>query len=234
MNIDICIPAFNEEKIIAESARRVMSVLAQIPGARYRLVVADNGSTDQTAAAARRALGVEVLAVPVRGKGAAVREAARASSADVFGFIDADLSADPEDIPRLLEVLAQGKSDIVIGSRLLDTSAVTRDWMRTLSSRIFNMLRKMILGISVRDTQCGLKLMNGKGRVVLASCVEMGWFLDMEFLARAERSGLSVREMPVFWQEHRFPGRESKLKLFRDSLGAVRAMLRIRRRLAHQ
>ncbi|OGJ60196.1 hypothetical protein A2635_05500 [Candidatus Peribacteria bacterium RIFCSPHIGHO2_01_FULL_51_9] len=232
MNIDICIPAFNEEKIIAESARRVADVLTKIPGARYRIVVADNGSTDRTAAEALRVAGVEVLSVSMRGKGVAVREAGRGSSADVFGFIDADLSADPEDIPRLLDVLAGGKSDIVIGSRLLDTSAVRRDWMRTLSSRCFNVLRRMILGISVQDTQCGLKLMNEKGRMVLAACEETGWFLDMEFLARAERMGLLVRETPISWQEYRFAGRGSKLNLFRDSLGAVRAMFRIRRRLA--
>ncbi len=228
MKIEICIPAFNEERIIAESSSAVVRVLRKM-GKEALVTVVDNDSTDKTASIAKGVGGVSVLSIPVRGKGAAVSAAARQSRADIFGFIDADLSADPRDIIPFLSLVETKVCDIAIGSRLLNTGTVNRGMFRTLSSRMFNVCRKIIVGISVEDTQCGLKIMNARAREILASCAETGWFLDIEFLARAERAGLRIREVPVHWNEHRFKDRKSKLVLFRDSIGALQAMLRIRK-----
>lgn len=230
MRIDMCIPAFNEEKIIVEAAEAVSQVLRGIPGAESRLIVADNGSTDETAKRAGGVADVSVLAVPRRGKGAAVIAAAKLSQADFFGFIDADLSAEPVEMLKLLRPLLADDCDIAIGSRLTNRQIVKRDWLRTTLSRIFNRVRKIILGISVKDTQCGLKLMNRRGREVLATGQEVGWFFDLELLSRAEQAGLHVKEIPVNWEEFRFADRQSKLKLLRDGLGALAAMIRIYRR----
>ena len=228
MRIDICIPAYNEEPIIERAVVAVRNTLAPFPDAR--VVVAANGCTDETEAKAK-ASGAAVMRVATRGKGAAVIAAAKESTADIFGFIDADLSADPQDIPTLLQPLIREECDIVIGSRLTDETTVRRAYFRTASSRLFNALRRMLIGVHVTDSQCGLKLMDPKGRAVLARCTETGWFFDMEFLARAERAGLRVRELRVHWDEHRFPERVSKLNMFRDGFGALRAMLRIQRKL---
>jgi len=229
MSIELCIPAYNEEGIIAEAARAVLQVFRGA-GKEALVTVADNASTDGTVRAAKSVPGVSVLSVPVRGKGAAVIVTAQNSKADMFGFIDADLSADPEDIIPLLSLVEEGECDIAVGSRLIDAAAVNRGAFRTVSSRVFNMLRKSILGIGVEDTQCGLKLMNARGRAVLAACKETGWFFDIEFLFRAERAGLRICEVPVHWNEHHFADRASKLRLLRDGFGALAAMMRIRRR----
>ncbi len=229
MRIDICIPAYNEEDVIEEAAKSVVTSLRAIPGADMRVVVVDNGSTDRTAERAASISGVSVMKIEERGKGAAITAAARESNADYFGFIDADLSASPDDIATLLKVVQSGEADIAVGSRLLDTKTVQREWLRTLSSHFFNALRRLLLGITVKDSQCGLKMMNPRGREVLAECMEKGWFFDMEFLMRAQRNGLTVREIPIRWDEHHFPGRQSKLRFIRDGFGAVRAMIRIRR-----
>lgn len=230
MRIDIVIPAYNEEAIIADSVTAIAAVTNTL-GFDSRIVVADNGSTDQTAQHAQAA-GAHVLTVPARGKGAALIYAAQFSTAERFAFIDADLSAEPTELVHLAEVLEVSGVDIVIGSRLVDTSSVNRSWLRTMTSQAFNVLARVLLGIRVRDTQCGLKVMNEKGRRVLASCAETGWFLDLEFLARANQAGLTIREVPIVWQEFRFPGRSSKLRLLRDGFEAVFAMLRIRRTLS--
>jgi glycosyltransferase involved in cell wall biosynthesis len=230
MTIEICIPAFNEERVIAEAARSVVGVL-QHTGDVFTVTVVDNASTDNTAQRAREIPHVTVLRIEEKGKGVAVIAAARQSRADVFGFIDADLSADPEEIPKLMAPIVAGECDIVIASRLIDTDIIHRGIVRTALSRLFNMARRRVVGIDIKDTQCGLKLMNMRGRDVLARCEERGWFFDMEFLARAERADLRIREMAVRWHEERFPGRMSKLSHVRDSFGAVAAMVRIRRKL---
>ncbi len=228
MSIEICIPAFNEERVIAEAAHAVLRVFREAKR-DVVITVSDNASTDGTARTAGSIEGVSVISIPVRGKGAAVIAAARQSDADIFGFIDADLSADPADIIPLLSLVEHGSCDIAIGSRFIDTRIVDRGIFRTFPSKVFKVLRKMVVGINVEDTQCGLKLMNARGREILARCAETGWFFDMEFLARAEQAGLRIREVPIHWQEDRFAGRASKLNHFRDSVGALRAMFRIRR-----
>lgn len=235
MKIEVCIPAYNEAPIIAESVRVVRSALPVAPGVEWRLVVADNASTDGTGDVVRNLHlpDVSVLSIPTRGKGAAVVAAARASSADIFGFIDADLSADPACIRDLVDAVVRG-SDIAVGSRLLPGAQVEREKSRTLSSRIFALLRRAIVGVAVADTQCGLKCTNRRGLEALAACVESGWFFDVEWLARAERSGLRIREVPIVWHEYYFPGRTSKLRVIRDGFGALAAFVRIRRRLAKQ
>lgn len=229
MRVDICIPALNEERIIATSVAD-LKVALRIGAPDYTITVVDNGSTDDTAAQARDA-GANVISLKQPGKGAAVIAASRASRGEIFGFIDADLSADPTDIPLLLTPIQSDNFDIAIGSRLINTDIVRRAFLRTLSSRIFNTVRSALLGISARDTQCGLKIMNSRGKAVLESCKETGWFFDMEFLARAERQGLRIIEIPVHWNEHRFPERISRLNMIRDGFGSLIAMVRIRRTL---
>lgn len=231
--IEICIPAFNEESVISESAGSVLRVLRDMDS-RSVLTIVDNGSTDRTAEVARGVAGVAILEISTRGKGAAVVAAAQKSRADIFGFIDADISAGPEEIPRLANLVENGKCDIAIGSRLLGNSKVDRGLVRTVLSRAFNLARKFLVGIAAEDTQCGLKIMNARGREILSECVETGWFFDIEFLARASRAGLRIKEVPVRWNEYRFPNRESKLNHFRDGVGALRAMFRIRRRLMEE
>ncbi len=229
MRLDLVIPAYNEEEIIFETVSETQQTMTSFPH-EVSIVVANNGSTDQTARRATDA-GARVIEVPIKGKGAALAHAARESVAPLFAFIDADLSAHPRDIHTLHTALVSSGADIVIGSRLLDQGTVDRGYMRTLTSRIFNTLRKLFLGIQVRDTQCGLKLMNEKGRAVLAHCEEVGWFFDMEFLARAERAGLRIIEVPIPWEEFRYPDRGSKLNVLFDGYHAVLAMARIRRNL---
>ena len=229
MKLDIVLPAYNEEAIITDSVAEIIKKLTPFH-VSYRIVVANNGSTDSTSEYARAA-GADVIEVPGKGKGRALAYAALYSEAEYLLFIDADLSASPSEIQTLWSIQETEGADIVIGSRLLKKTLVKRSLLRTLSSEVFNLLRSLILGIHVTDTQCGLKLMNEKGRMVLAECEETGWFIDMEFLARAEQKGLLIKEVPISWEEFRFPNRESKLNLLADGVQAIEAMFRIRSRL---
>lgn len=231
MKVDICIPAYNEAPIITDAVRIVASELERISNIEWRIVVADNGSTDGTGHIVE-SLGmsrVSVISIETRGKGAAVVAAAQASDADIFGFIDADLSANPRHINDFLSVLAS--ADVAIGSRLHKDARVDRNWLRSFSSKLFNFVRSLMLGIAVSDTQCGLKLANTQGRAELVKCLEHGWFFDVEWLARSDRAGLRIREIPVSWTEQRFAGRESKLHTIRDGIQSIAAFNRIRRRL---
>lgn len=232
MKLLLCIPAYNEEHVIVPTVETVARVLMDIPDISWHIVVADNASSDQTAAKVR-SLGrpdVSVLSIPGKGKGRAIRAAVQYADADVFGFIDADLSAHPNNIKDLLKAI-ESEADIAIGSRLLNPRAVTRGYLRTLSSKLFNVARKQLLGIRVADSQCGLKVMNRRGIKVLKMCREDTWFLDVELLARMQQRGLRIAELPISWDENHYEGRVSKLSVVRDGFGALQAFFRIRRNI---
>ena len=231
MNITICIPAYNEAPILAQALRELQTSLPRRSDVVWEILVVDNASTDGTREVALCAgvVGVRVLSVSERGKGAAIIAAAKATNADIFGFIDADLSVDPRCIIDLLNALDE--SDVVVGSRLLSGAQVDRYSTRTFSSKLFAWLRHGVLGIAVEDTQCGLKFTNRRGLKALTECTERGWFFDIEWLARAERQGVRITEVPVIWREFHFPGRKSKLHFIRDGFRALLALVRIRYRL---
>jgi glycosyltransferase involved in cell wall biosynthesis len=112
--IELILPALNEETSIG----RVLAALP--PGLFWRVLVADNGSTDRTAAIARDARAT-VLAEPRRGYGSACLRALAVldRATEVVVFMDADASDVPSDAPRLIEPIVKDEQDLVLGSRTL-------------------------------------------------------------------------------------------------------------------
>ncbi len=236
MKLTLVIPAFNEAPVIVSTLTALREALRREPDLDWTLVVADTGSTDGTGEAVR-AMGderIRLRELKERGKGNAVRSAFSEADGDIVGFTDADLPVSPEEIIGAVRLFFSGEVDIVAGSRLLPQSTMPdREWWRTVSSQTFNLLARALVGVCVSDTQCPLKVMNRKGRDVLLATVEPTWFFDLEFFALAGRLSLRVKEVPVTWNEHRYPGRKSKLAPA-DTLRAIAAMLRMRRRLPSQ
>ncbi len=227
----ICIPARNEANHIRETVTRLARSLEQIKDVDWGIVVVENGPRDGTSEAIQALANprLAVIRCEEPGKGAAIKTAARQFESDIFGFIDADLSADPDAIPGMVEQVAAGKADAVIGSRLLQMRTTNRGFLRTLSSLLFNLAAKLLLDLRVKDSQCGLKVMNAQTRKILCECIESGWFLDMEFLARLRKQGLEISEVPVPWLEFRYPDRKSQINTIKDGLASIFAMLRIRK-----
>src|SRR3989344_1318566 len=234
MKITIVVPVYNEEAIIEETLTILSEALSKIGNELdWEIVVADNASTDKTAEKVKNAgfSKVKVFSIKEKGKGVAIRSVAMESEDNFFGFIDADLSADPEAIFTMLDALKKGECDIVIGSRLMDKTQTHRSFLRTLSSEVFNFIQRIILGLDIQDTQCGLKIMNRRGIDIFKKCKENSWFFDMEFLALSSKNGLRILEVPVLWEEFRYKDRKTKLHLVRDGFSAIITMIRIRIRL---
>jgi len=234
MKLSIVIPVYNEEAIIEETLSVLSTVMVKLPREiDWEIVVADNGSTDQTRTKVieSKLPKVSFFSIKEKGKGLGIRSVAMKSEVDFFGFIDADLSANPESIISMLEILQTKKADIVIGSRLIDESRVHRSIFRTISSKIFNFIQRMILGLNIKDTQCGLKIMNKTGLEVFKMCKEKSWFFDVEFLCLAKKKNLKISELPVYWEEYRYKDRKAKLKVVRDGFSAIITMIKIKNRL---
>ncbi len=113
--IEVVIPALNEEQAIAR-------VIADIPDFVDQIIVADNGSSDDTANCASQA-GAVVVHQPERGYGAACLLALeQTDERSIIVFLDGDYSDFPEEMPLLVDPIISGKAQMVIGSRAAGTS----------------------------------------------------------------------------------------------------------------
>ena len=206
MELSLIIPAFNEAQRIGPTLQRAHRFLAARP-ASFEILVVDDGSTDDTVALvtalAGELPGLRMLCSPAnRGKGHAVRLGMRAATGRIRVFSDADGSTPIDELDPLLQALAAG-ADIAIGSRYLAGSRVTRPqpWLRRVWSRLVNRVVQRVLLPGVADTHCGFKAFTAAAAAhTFAACTVDGWSFDLEVLALARAYGLSIREVPVRWE----------------------------------
>jgi len=222
----IIIPARNEQNSIANAINKVASALK---GTAYEIIVAEDGSTDDTvkqaAKACKKLPNASLLHSEKRlGRGKAVCQAFAKAKGEVVAFIDADLSPGLDSLkPVLLQAERHG---IAIGSRYLMQSRVERGAARSIASKAYNLLAKLLLGTKVSDHQCGLKAFRKSIALQLCQqCTQKGWSWDTEILAIAHENGFDIAEVPVNWKERKKGA--SKVKVARDAIRMFFELLRI-------
>lgn len=232
--ISVVVPCFNEERRIVPTVERIVEFLERRRTA-WELVVVDDGSLDRTSDVVRdRFAGcsfVRVVRYDVNhGKGFAVREGVLASRGDVVLFSDADLSTPIEELDGLERKASEG-FDLVVASRVVPGARITmpQPARRRFSGLVFRTLVQG-LGLSrVQDTQCGFKLLRRGTVAPVLRAIETGGFaFDVELIARCERAGLRVAEVPVEWRDD---AAGSKVRLFPDAIRMATDLVRMRLRL---
>ncbi|TML03870.1 MAG: glycosyltransferase, partial [Actinobacteria bacterium] len=162
-DLDIVVPVFNEEPALERSVRRLHAFLRDGFPFSWRIVIADNASTDATPQIADRLAAelpeVEALRLEAKGRGRALRTAWTSSSARVVAYMDVDLSTDLRALLPLVAPLLSSHSDVAIGTRLANGSNVVRGAKRELISRAYNALLRTVLRARFSDAQCGFKAM---------------------------------------------------------------------------
>jgi len=204
--VEIVVPVHDEAATLATQIRRLHDHLtARFPFA-WRIVVANNASTDGTATIARALSDdlphVALLDLPEKGRGRALRAAWTGSDADVLCYMDVDLSTDLDALLPLVAPLISGHSDLAIGTRLARGANVVRGAKRELISRAYNRILRLSLQARFSDAQCGFKAIRRDAAARLLPQVEdQGWFFDTELLVLAQRDGLRIHEVPVDWTD---------------------------------
>ncbi len=202
--VDVIVPVYNEEADLAASVLRLESYLTESFPYDYRIVIADNASTDGTWSIAQRLAArhrtVWAVHLDAKGRGRALRQVWLASDADVVAYMDVDLSTDLKALLPLVAPLVSGHSDLAIGTRLARSSRVARGPKREFISRTYNLILRASLGASFSDAQCGFKAIRRDVAQQLLPLVEdNNWFFDTELLVLAQRAGLRIHEVPVDW-----------------------------------
>jgi len=230
IRLSVVVPAYNEEKRLPATLDRIAEYLARNGRLQpAEVVVVDDGSTDGTAGvvgAFRPPGGVAVRLIRLarnRGKGAGVRAGMAASLGERVLISDADLSAPIEEV----EVLLGSGADLAVGSRGVRREMIMRHQplARDTMGRIFNLALRALGLTHLKDTQCGFKLLEGSLARRLAGALRLdGFAYDVELLARAERSGASIAEVPVHW----YHVEASRVRPLRHGLQMLRDSVRVR------
>lgn len=225
MNATLVIPALNEAGVIGDLVRRVP------PGTVREVIVVDNGSVDATAAVAAAA-GARVVRESRRGYGAACWAGVSAVSADVdvVAFLDGDGSQSPEELPAVLEPIAAGRADFVLGARRFEGAHPRH---ATLGTRLVARFISWRHGTALTDIAPFRAI-----RVDLLRRLDMrdrafGW--PVEMVAKAAARGARIIEVPV----SHAPRQAGRSKVSGTLVGSLRAgyaflvvALRVSRRAA--
>lgn len=191
--VKLVIPARNEQGAIG-------AVVASVIGQVDAVIVADNGSTDATAAIAEQA-GAKVISVPEPGYGRACLAAiAAADNYDILVFMDGDASDNPDDLKRLLSPLLSGEADMVIGSRILgncDKGALTiqQRFGNTLACHLMN----MFWGYKFTDLGPFRAIRRDAYERLHMQAPTFGWTVEMQ--VRALKQSLRCTEIPVHYRK---------------------------------
>lgn len=241
VELELVVPAFNEAARLPATLAAVTGFLAGQPW-RSRVVVVDNGSTDDTAAvvaavhsgrAGTTAAGADhgrvdvvVLGCARPGKGAAVRRGIASSTARYVGFADADLSTPVQTLTRALAELEAGAAAAIASRHAPGARLVRRQPIgRRVGGALFRALARRLVP-DVHDTQCGFKVFERVAvQRALARCQVNGFAFDVELLRQIRRGGGRIVEVAVDWADD---GR-STFRPLRDGRAAFTDLLRLYR-----
>ncbi|MGA2448400.1 MAG: glycosyltransferase family 2 protein [Polyangiaceae bacterium] len=228
--VSIVIPIYNEQAILHAAIVDLRERLKPLPWT-YEIILAENGSKDRTVQIGQELSAkysdpadgkVTILSLGEPNYGKALKQGILLACGDIVICDEIDL-CDADFHRRAIEILETGAADLVIGSKLVQGAADDRPLLRHAASLAYSGLLKVLLGFRGTDTH-GLKAFR---RVVLldtvrACLVDRDVFAS-EFVIRADRSGIAIREIPVQVIEKRPPS----INLFKRVPNVLRSLARL-------
>lgn len=176
-------------------------------GHPYTLLIAEDGSTDNTFKVAKGLVqtypNLKLIHSDSKlGRGRALRNAWKSTLADVYVFMDADLATDLRFLPKLVSRMQSEGLDFVTGSRYSPGSSLRRPMLRKMFSLAYNAIVQVLFRTHISDHQCGFKAFSRRAvMTVLPLTRENGWAWDTEVIVYLKSLGWKMAEMPVSWKE---------------------------------
>jgi glycosyltransferase involved in cell wall biosynthesis len=217
MKLSILMPVYNEEDRIADAVKQALDV--QYP-AEVEMVIVDDGSRDGTAEILR-GLGdgrLKVINHPRnRGKGAAIRTAVDNATGDYMVILDADLEYDPQDIPKLLEPVLDGRATVVYGNRTFGSHSSFSFWY-VMGNKAVTTAANMLYNCYLGDLETCFKLMPLSLYRSL-NVHSRGFGMEAEVTGKLLRRRIRPYEVPISYRAR--TREEGKKITWRDGVEAL-------------
>jgi len=221
--ITIAIPFFNEENTIREIFAKIKNL--QMPFEK-EIILVDDGSSDKSYERIKNAKGAVILRHKVNmGKGAAVKTALANSKGDIFIVQDADLELNPDDILKVIKPIADGKADVVYGSRNVDGRNVEHSLIFYWGGKLVTEAANLLYGTNLTDEACGYKAF--RTSVLKSIRIKENRFeWEPEVTAKISRKGIKIKEVPVSYNPR--TKKQGKKLGWKDGIKALWALIRYR------
>ncbi len=226
MRLSVVIPCFNEVATVETLIQRVEDA----PFPDKEIILVDDGSTDGTREKLLREIVPSKPHLKVicheenRGKGAALRSGFRAATGDIVMVQDADLEYDPNDYPRLLGPILDGRADVVFGSRFSggDPHRVVYYW-HMVGNRILTTLSNMLTNINLTDMETCYKVF--KRQIIQSITIEEDRFgFEPEVTAKVAKLGCRIYEVGISYSGRTY--KEGKKINWKDGVSAIRCIFK--------
>jgi glycosyltransferase involved in cell wall biosynthesis len=221
--LSVVMPCYNERDTIEEIIRRVIAVPV-----RVELIVVDDGSRDGTRDILTR-LAEElkfklIFQAQNGGKGAALRRGFQEATGDLVIIQDADLEYSPEEFPQLIELICQGRADVVYGSRFLGRHRVFL-FTHYAGNRFLTLVTNVLYNTMLTDMETCYKVMRAE---IVRSLVlrSNGFGIEPELTAKIFKRGHRVFEVPITYDGRGYE--EGKKIGWRDGVVAIWVLVRYR------
>ena len=219
--LSVIVPVFNESRTIADIIRKIDAIPLE-----KELIIVDDGSTDETGAILRtqRVPNLKLIHhTSNRGKGAAILTGLANAGGDLVIIQDADLEYDPADYMKLIGEIQKGGSDLVLGNRFY--SGWKGEFIQRCGNKLLTGMLNALFGTNIRDCFTCYKLAS-RAVIQKLGLKTRGFDIEIEFLARAIRSGLKIKEIPVSYTPRRYS--EGKKISFWNGIGVLFSIVRYR------
>lgn len=228
VSCSVIVPCWNECENIAHAVARIPQL-----GAHTEIIFVDGASTDGTREKIIEQIQIHrgkrdiklVFQDSPKGKGGAVRLGFEAASGDVLFILDADLTVDPEDLPKFYRAIVEGKGELINGSRLVyPMEQQAMRFLNLLGNKIFSLLFTWILEQRITDTLCGTKVLRRSDYLRLqanrAFFGDFDPFGDFDLLFGAARLNMRITELPIRYRDRVYG--TTKISRFRHGLLLLR------------
>ena len=221
--LSVVMPVYNERDTIEGMIARVLAV----PGLRVELIVVDDGSKDGTSDLLRelaKRYPIKLLHKPNGGKGSALRLGFKEVTGDLVVIQDADTEYSPEEFPELIELICQGRADVVYGSRFLGRHRVFL-FTHYLGNLFLTLLTNVLYNTMLTDMETCYKAM--RIEVLRSFSLDSdGFGIEPEMTAKIFKRGYRVYEVPITYDGRGYE--EGKKITWRDGVVALWVLVKYR------
>ncbi len=228
-SVSIIIPAYNEEKRLPDTIEKIIDFVNKYK-LNAEIIVINDGSTDKTAEIVLKYNKNNIRLINNEknmGKGFCINRGVMESKNEIILFSDADLSTPIEFLIPFLKNHEMGY-DIVIASRACKGAEkkIKQPFIRDTMGKIFNIFVRTILGLNIKDTQCGFKsFKNNIAKDVFSKQTIFDFGFDPEILFIAQKKGYKIKEHPVEW----YNSEGTKVKAIKDSFKMFFELFKIKK-----